>query len=250
LRLIYQTKIMKIKFTYITCLFLAVSTIINAQSNDAIDNRTAFAFSNIISKAGKSKKSRTLDLKDIAGNPYANVAFLPGKILFKNEKVDKLFLLRYNANKDIIEVKIENDVIDNVLISGKISCIIGDDLYIYTSYKDNKSNSEKFGYIKIVHESDDFTFFAKQKKTFYQEKISVDPLVPSHRAKFVGTKKFYALDNSSNTAYLLKKRKNFLAIIKSATVKKSMKKFMKKERINFKKEADLIQLLKHYNKIK
>ncbi|MDG2194455.1 MAG: hypothetical protein P8K77_06335 [Polaribacter sp.] len=242
---------MKIKFAYLTCFFLSFSAAINAQiSNDAIDNRTGFAYSNLISKAGKSNKTNALSLKDIAGNPYTNKDFLPGKILFKNEKVDKLFLLRYNANKDLIEVKVEKDVIDNVLMSGKISCLIGDDLYIYTTYKDLKSNEEKTGYIKILYKSDDFVLFAKQKKTFYAEKISVDPLVPSHKAKFVGSQKLYVLDNANNTAYLLKKRKNFLALIKSSTLKKSIKKFMKKEGISFKKEKDLIRLLKHYNKIK
>lgn len=242
---------MKIKFVYFTCLFLTISAYMTAQiSNSAIDNRTAFAYSDLISKVGKFKRTTKIDLRNVVGNPYTNKSFLPGKILFKNEKVDKLFLLRYNAYKDIIEVEVENGAIDNVLINEKISCIIGNDLYVYTTYKNKKNNEDETGYIKIILESDEYTLFSKQKKVFHQEKISPDPKVASYKAKYVGIEKFYLLDNANNTAYLLKKRKNFLERINSSSTKKIIKKFIKKERISFKKEKDLIRLLKHYNKIK
>jgi hypothetical protein len=238
---------MKTKFIYFTFLLFAFSTYINAQ---VLDNRAGFAYANLISKTKTSGKSISNDLKNVVGDPYLNKKFIPGKILFKDEKVKKHFLLRYNANKDLIEVEAEGGIIDNVLMSEKISCQIGKDVYEYTTYINAEERREVAGYIKILHKSENNVLFSKQKKTFYQEKISVDPLVPSYKAKYVASEKFYLLEKSDNTAYLLKKRKYFLNRINSSITKKEMKKFIKKERISFKKEQDLIRLIKHYNQIK
>jgi len=242
---------MKTKITLLTPFLFAFSLYMNAQiSNTAIDNRAGFAFDKIISKSRFSNKKNTVNLNNVVGHPYANKIFLPGKILFKNEKVNKLFLLRYNANKDVIEVEVEKGVVDNVLMSKKISCQIGNDFYEYVTYKNAEEDENETGYIKILHKSENYILFSKQKKTFYQEKTSVDPLVPSHKAKYVGSEKFYLLEKSTNTAHSIKKKKYFLARINSSTTKKAMNKFIKKERISFKKENDLIRMVKHYNKIK
>jgi hypothetical protein len=238
---------MKTKFIYFTFLLFAFSTYINAQ---ILDNRAGFAYAELISKTKTAKKSTTDDLRNVVGTPYANDKFLPGKILYKGEKANTNFLLRYNSNRNLIEVEVEGGGIDNVLMSEKISCQIGNDVYEYTTYINAEENEEETGYIKTLHKSDNYILFSKQKKTFYQEKISVDPLVPSYKAKYVASEKFYLLEKSNNTAYLLKKKRYFLDRVNSSTTKKAMKKYIKKERISFKKEEDLIRLIKHYNTIK
>lgn len=234
--------------TKITLLFTLITFLFSSQVKAQNVGDLGYAYENIVSKVGKSVKD--FSPKNTTGNPYANKFFSFGKILFEGKQMEKNYLLRYNAHKDLIEVETEKGAYDNVLEDAKISCLVGNDLYQFTTFRNLKTDEEETGYIKIIFndQNNDLTLFSKQEKMFFPEKLSVNPLIPSVNAKYSEVLEYFYM-TSDYEATLIKKKKHFLAGVPK-TLKKDLKKFIKREKISFKKEKDLARLFKYYTSIK
>lgn len=242
---------MKIKISFLTLIITALfSQTINSQES-AFNNREHNGYREVFSRMSKTSAAEEskFNAKNVIGSQYFAEQFVPGQVLFKNEKLNKLFLLRYNAYKDVIEVKAEEDVIDVVLQNARVSCVIGNKLYTYSRFQDEKTKEIVHGYIRVLTKTDEFTLFTTNRKIYFQEKTSVNPLFPSQKAKFASVEKLYLMSNSTKKAVVLKKKKNFLSKIKESSVKKELSKYIRKERINFKNEDDLIKLVQYHNSL-
>jgi len=158
------------------------------------------------------------------GSPYLSKAFKRGRILYDGKATSKIYLLRYNANKDYIEVYNGADNIDKVLENPSISCSINNEKYYYLPYYKKNSDEIKKGYLKEIYRNKNIVLYKKEVKSYVPARNSVDPLVPSHPAKYSLFTYSYIKNLSSDTPATYIKNK------------KALKRFLKKEYITLPKE--------------
>jgi len=218
-------------YTSVVSSQIARSSVYVPSSKISVNDLTAYDRSNRQMYELLAKKKNLKNL-NIEGSPYLEKSFHKGNILFKGKKTNTLYLLRYNANKDYIEILGDGKEFNKVLENPNISCIIGKDNYIFTTYLDKKTKEPESGYLKEIYTTDNFTLYKKSKKIYFPEKTSVDPLVPSHPAKYKLFTYLYVKNNkTAKPATYLKNRK-------------ALKKFLRNEGIQIdKKELKKIQKL-------
>ena len=196
-------------------IFLANTIYGQRTTSNALERNTWEIFSKV------PKKATPLDVK---GTPYVKKLFNKGNIYFRGKKTRGVYLLRYNANLDYIEVLTDGEEFDKVLINDEISCKIGNDLYIHTEYIDGKTKETVKGYLKELYKNADFTVYKKENMAFFEGKRSVNPMIPPTPSRYKLYTTYYFRKNSEKDTPALY-LKNF----------KALKKYLKKEKINIDK---------------
>ncbi len=227
------------KAKLIFSLLLILPIVLSAQNRNRMDD----AIKDFI-----HKKREPTFIKDqnITGDQYFKKEFSLGKILVGDKEISTNYALRYNAYKD--EVEINNDLIIDYLIKDrKVSCLIGDDKFVYQIFSDT-DNDTNLGYLSIIFDGNDFSLLARKIKKLKEAKVAKTSLTRSFPAKLVPKEKFYYSDKSKNMAILIKNNKTLLKLI-NQNFKSEMKSFLKENHINIKKEKDLILFFKHCNSL-
>ncbi|MCF8715636.1 hypothetical protein JM658_12440 [Joostella atrarenae] len=177
----------------------------------------------------------------VDGSPYLKGdEFTKGKIL-TDEKVYENVDLRYNVYKDFIEIKVsESEIYKGSTKSNFSYEVHGEKLYLM-NYIDNEV--KKTGYLSCIACSKDDMLLNKYTKTYYPPEEANTGYQKSKPAKF-----------SNNEEYYIKLKSNLYAIplenntkkILSQFNNKQLDKFVKENKLNLKKEDDLITFFKYY----
>lgn len=142
----------------------------------------------------KSKDARSVKLGNIKGSPYFNEDFIEGKVIYNNEPQDQVAFLRYNAFSDEIEMtphqyqfKSDQAIVKNT----SISCLIGDEKFIYLPYKDKASEIVKMGYLIEMYKGKQFNVFFNKTKVYMDPVQARTGLERSFPARFVDDETYY-----------------------------------------------------------
>lgn len=174
------------------------------------------------------------------GSPYLNKTFFPAKV----GNVTKVALMRYDAYNDEFEfINAKNDTLvlnktetfNNITFShSKIKYQLVD----YTNKKGDPIN----GYLINLHENNVFTLYKKQTITYTKEQVAERPFEPSSPAKFESGKDIFFLKNKDKGIEVFPSNKK--GLLKLFPEKKiELEAFIKKEDIDFDKEADMIKVI-------
>ncbi|AXT20068.1 hypothetical protein D7030_02810 [Flavobacteriaceae bacterium AU392] len=171
------------------------------------------------------------------GTPYVNEEFSFAKI--NNSK--ELYLVRYNAHQDVMEVKkgenTEIIVLDNeknyvISMNGKE--------YITTAF----DNGER-GIAHIVWEDTDHALFQKENVKFSPATKAKTSYEASTKAKYSEITNSYYVDfGNGSLVQVPKKKKKFYALFSDNT--KNVQQFVKKEKLKIDNKEDLIKILNFY----
>ena len=108
---------------------------------------------------------------DFTGTPYKDKMFKNGTILKNGVPLAKNIGLRYNASKDLFEVKkssvLKDDQAKVLKSSSDLSIKIGNENYVFLAPNENNHNQ---GYFIVVYNSRQHRFSKKLKKNTYQNK--------------------------------------------------------------------------------
>ncbi len=188
-------------------------------------------------------KGAYVSLDDIEGSPYYNDSFLRGKILVNGKEIPGIYAMRYNAYNDQIEMEGINET-EALIKAVNYSCFIKNRKYVYRTYRAKKKDEPTMGYFQVLT-SETNGLLLKQERMKYKEaleaKTSMTQPIP---ARFIPYTNYYFLKNGTSVASLVNKKSvmdNF-----EPEVKDEMKKFIKSNRIDFKKESDLVKLFNYY----
>jgi hypothetical protein len=181
---------------------------------------------------------------NVSGSKYFNNSFLLGKVFVNNNASKELFAVRYNAYFDLIEVKKEN-TIEALIKAINISCYIAGKLYVYLKYLPNKSDTGKLGYLKVIHVGEKITLLKQELVKYKEAKPAKTSLTSSIPAKFIKYENYFYLTKNKDIALALTKKSIIEAF--NITNKSELKSFLKKEKIDIKKESDLIKLFSYYD---
>ncbi|NLP58487.1 hypothetical protein [Lutibacter sp. B1] len=220
--------------TFLTSIFwmLFLPLIVNGQ----INNEELVNYSN-------SFKSFDLRDKNLKGSTFINQELLPAKV----SKTNKVYSMRYNAYDDAMEVE-ENGKLFYLKnqFNSAITFETLNKVYQLFSYTEN--NLKKSGYFVVLNSGDKITLLLKERIKFYDEvkpRTGYDKYQPPKLKR--EKDQFYFSYNNNMAIELPTKKKGFSSIFKNN--QKAVESYISKNKLNIKKDKDIIQLFEYYNSL-
>ena len=184
----------------------------------------------------------------VNGNPFFKKEFSPGILeLVDGSKSDEI-PLRYNIATDAFEV-IQN--VDTLSLNQpyKLKQIVYDNrIFIFNPSLRTKAERKFNGFFEVLVD-DDLSLYKKRNKDMVYDSFTTNYQGGS------GTKEYYYVDKISyvgkfadKSGFLINSKKSILEQVDSS--KKSLvKSFIKKNKIKFKSEEDIVKLVQYINTI-
>ena len=183
---------------------------------------------------------------DFTGTPYKDKMFKNGTILKNGVPLAKNIGLRYNASKDLFEVKkssvLKDDQAKVLKSSSDLFIIIGNENYVFLAPNENNSTQ---GYFLIDYKSDKTSLFKKIKKEYIPEQKAYTSLASNIAANYKEKLSLYLYTNDGLLIELPGSKSKRLKAFGDKS--KDIKLFVKEKKINLNKEAGLIEVIKYYD---
>ena len=211
-------------------------------------SKTSYAFQDVNIRETQEQLNKMISTidhnrdknKNIKGSPYINDVFQVVK--FKRFG-DKSFTGRYDANLGEMQIMRENDTIAlNNTENFEVTFILSDKIYKTHSYVDNNGITKR-GFLVVLNETHSLAVLKEEVIRFYEEKPSTNGYDKAKPAEYRRTKDVYYYRQGENISVLPQKRKDFIKLFPEHS--KDLEVFIKKNKINFKQEDDLITLFQY-----
>ena len=187
--------------------------------------------------------NRTVNLlenqNDYTGSPYYNVEYLTGNILFEGKTIASNKSLRYNVSKEEFEIRDprnqESKIVKTILRNTEITIQIGEESFEYITNEKNRYKGGKY------------SLYKKIKKEYIASQRAVSSMASDVAALYKEKIFLYLVDEQGAfTALPSSKKGNLNAFGK---MKKEVKEYAQKNKLNLKKEKDLIKVLAYTNSL-
>lgn len=177
----------------------------------------------------------------IDGSPYMNEIFKKGKTII-NGKHTSDALMRYDAYRDAIEIKNENDVARTLLRRSNIVADIDGTIYMVREYRESGEN--KLGYFNPLNEGY-ARLLKKPKKIFVQAENPENGYDTFKPAKYQDNSMYYMQKGDEPAIETKLSKRKILSFLDDSS--EILKQYIKKNELNMQSESDIIQLINYYN---
>ncbi|WP_339655488.1 hypothetical protein [uncultured Maribacter sp.] len=177
----------------------------------------------------------------IEGSPYMNEIFKKGKTII-NGKHTSNALMRYDAYRDAIEIKNENDIARTLLRRNNIVADIDGTIYMVREYRE--SSDIKLGYFNPLNEGY-ARLLKKPKKIFIQAENPENGYDTFKPAKYQDISMYYMQKGDSPAIETNLSKRKILSFLDDSS--EILKQYIKKNELNMRLESDIIELLNYYN---
>lgn len=214
----------------------SVAQVVNPTLKTVKDNWTAYGFEN-----GKP----VLNQPAIAGTPYLNKDFQDGKPISKYNQEFPIIPLRYNIYTDNIEYRSPNNKVYALENHNKLKAYkIGDTTFIYTPYYRNK-NKLSSGYFQVLVPGK--TKGLIKYTVYLLQARPLRPYKPAEPERFSKKIKSFYVKVGGDAAVPASREKNILQLFPKQ--KSQLSRYIKKERIHIRKQAEFVKLINYINTI-
>lgn len=183
---------------------------------------------------------------DFTGTPYKEKNFKNGTILKNGAPIAKNIGLRYNASKDLFEVKkssvLKNDQAKVLKNSSDLSIKLGNENYVFLAPNENNANQ---GYFLVIYNSSKTSLYKKIKKEYIPEQKAYTSLASNIAANYKEKQVLYLHYSDGLLIELPGSKSKRLKAFGDKS--KEVKVFVKENKINLNKEAGLIEVIKYCN---
>jgi len=183
---------------------------------------------------------------DFTGTPYKDKNFKNGTILKNGTPIAKNIGLRYNASKDLFEVKkssvLKDDQAKVLKNSSDLSIKLGNENYVFLAPNENNANQ---GYFLVVYNSSKTSLYKKIKKEYIPEQKAYTSLASNIAANYKEKQVLYLYHSDGLLIELPGSKSKRLKAFGDKS--KEVKVFVKENKINLNKEAGLIEVIKYCN---
>lgn len=230
---------------YLMVIFVANFAISNINGQNAYSPVPEEGIVNFVTSSTEIEPSKA------KGSPYLNEEFVHGEVIV-NEKVEEVGKMRYNAYRNEVEIldNLSKDSYYSLLKRAYIKVEIEGKLYrIYTYVDNDKSIKTSYftdlneGALKLLFKPEALLKQARSPSTSY-EKYSPPT--------YVWNSSYYILDNRNkdkeNHAVKIRLTKNNILDF-TGSRKNEMKLYIKENKLNLRKEQDVITFLNYYNSL-
>ena len=184
------------------------------------------------------------DLSDIEGSPYLNENFSFGSISSFKQK----FSIRYNIYNDIFEVRQGKDSIIN-LNKRNTSYVISYEGLDFKSfyYLPEKKDSKTYEYFAILtNKNDSIVLLKKYNKTFTEKRKATTSYGSDKPARFSKSPiETYFIKINDSIIEIRLKAKDLYSLFPEKQI--VLKNYIKKNKLKFKDEKDLIKAINYIN---
>ncbi len=181
-----------------------------------------------------------IPLETIEGSPYLTEEFYPGKVYSNNQNTGT-FLIRYNIYNDVMEVKLKDDVIQEVIVNPEVKIAIGTSRFEVHDFMD-RYNNLVMGYFEILEDGENIDLLLKHNSVFTPRE---PPISGNHKPKkpeFEYSSDYYLFFNNQNRPVKIKKLKE-KRILELLNDKKNAKTIIEENNLDLRNEKDLRKLI-------
>ncbi|MCB0398877.1 MAG: hypothetical protein KDD26_04495 [Winogradskyella sp.] len=218
------------KLLALILLFLITGIKVNSQ-NVNIDIATE---RNLMSKNTSAKI-------EAEGSPYIDEEF---KIIKIEQYQGQTFIGRYNAYNDEMEVKLDDEKIVALDNSSNYKVTFTNSSKTYKTFSYTTENGDlKQGFLVLIEENDNFSLLKREQIKFYDKEKAASTYQKDKPATFRRENDSYYLKLGDKITLLPQKKSSLLKEFPENS--DALKTFIKKNKINLKKEEDLKKLSKY-----
>ncbi len=179
----------------------------------------------------------------IEGSPYINPTYKEGETIINGKSKTKA-LMRYNAYYDSIELLDENKSPRKLLRRKSIQAILDGRTYKIFDYAEAGKIRE--AYFNPLNKGDVKLLF-RPKKIFIQAEKPEDGYDKYDPPVYKDISTYYVLNGDSHATKIKLSKKQILKHLSKNTA--SIKNYITSEKLNLKKESDVIRLFDYYNSL-
>ncbi|GAB5401702.1 MAG: hypothetical protein Aureis2KO_32870 [Aureisphaera sp.] len=182
------------------------------------------------------------ELADVKGSPYLYDNYRIGAILQGDEVVAPNVALRYNVHKDVFTGKVnlnaDDKKVHNVIKSTDYNIRIGSELFTL-----GNGNT----YYQVVHSGEKSKLLKKYSKSFHERIQATTSLTRAVPAMYKDKLAYYFVNAQGVYIEAPTSKKKFLKLF--GEQQDMMKKFMKENKTDLSKDADLKELFEYYESL-
>lgn len=242
---------MRIILFPLALLFFYTGSYAQGANSAKLDNFTGNGYAGAAFSAMRKKLNSPSDLETV-GSVYIEERFVPCKVFYNDEVIGN-FYYRHNAFNDEVEIKDTQfgEQPESSLATIKELRLV-DELdhkeLALKAYK-NKKDVVRNGYLYKLNEGDKYDLFFKNSVKFTEGTNPVNSMVRATPNKFSHFTEYYFMKDGDKLAhYIGKKKSEFLREFEKDK-RDSLASYIKEEKINLKKEEDLMKVFNYLNSI-
>jgi hypothetical protein len=190
--------------------------------------------------------NKTVNLKDglqnVTGSPYFIEDFQRGSIFKRNIAIKRNVNLRYNASRDLFEIKFNQNQSKVLKQTEDIYVIINNKQFVYVPYSENPDIN---GYFEVLTDEGKLSLYKKYNKQFREGKKSINSMTTDIPATYQSKEILYLTNNDGEFTELPNSKNGKVKSFKSHH--KLLKQYIKENNLNINKENDLVKLISYYN---
>lgn len=181
----------------------------------------------------------------IKDEAYANPNFLIGKIFQDDKLLKDNVPMRYNAYADEVEIKKnESDQNYNALIKDPdIFAKVGKEIYVFIPFQ---GSHEKGGYFAVLTEGKNYNLYKKTTALFREPRKAETSYQRDIPPSFQKTVVYYLVKNGQ---FLEMPNSKSRILNMMSSKKKEMDVFIKTNKIDLSKEADLVKTITYFDSL-
>ena len=191
---------------------------------------------------------RTFNLEDFKGSPYTNNEFQKTELFYETEKLGPLFY-RYNALNQEIEIKMENNENEGIRALGrdkKIAILVDGKKTSFKTFID-KDGKTLNGYLTALTLDGKVSLYKRQYVKYTEGKKAENSFVQAVPSKFTHYVGYYLEIEGQNRIDEIELKNKKLLNMLSSDSRSKLQDFLKENKLNIKKEYDLIRAVRFLN---
>lgn len=232
-------------------LFFYTGTFAQGATNVKLDNFTGNGYAGAAFSAMRTKLNTPSDLETV-GSVYIDDRFVPCKVYYNDEVIGN-FYYRHNAFNDEVEIKDTQfgEEPESSLATIKELRLVDelDDKELALKAYKNKKDVVRNGYLYQLNEGEKYNLFFKNSVKYTEGTNPVNSMVRATPNKFSHFTEYYFMKDGDNLAYHIGGRKSEFLREFEKEQRDSLAVYIKEEKINLKKEEDLMKVFDYLNSI-
>ncbi len=233
--------------TFFTFMLLVIFPFIISGQDNLYFNRSLQEFASKMQISSGNPGYRVIDHKNsqVEGSEYFNEEFMEGDIFTSDKERFTGVPMRFNAYHGEVEVMMPDKTIWTLTNTGGIvKIILNSSTLVHRRFITD--SGEASGFLVLVYNGKN-VLYRRDYKVFLEGKPS-NGIVNEIPSKIVSRPAEYYIDTGNGLPRFFKTSRDIAEIV--GTHSQEINSFTKKEKINFKKEEDLVKLLFYIDSLK
>ena len=189
------------------------------------------------------KKVNFVDLNDVEGSAYNDSIYKTATFYYKDNQKIAECLSRYNGYSDEIEMMNSNGTFGSLKKVDFLRVNLNSKLFVVSSSPDFKNGESGFFIEKVINEK--CSLYFKESKSFIKAIPAKSGYHTATKSKFVDESNYYIKFGNGALRKIPQSKSKLLKLFPDK--RDNLKAYISENKIDLKKESDIIKLINYYN---